>query len=157
MTQFLDFVQSILSQSLHLLVFPRTIAAKTMNLSTVDEPFRGKDLDEFIAHFGLFSMKTTLLKLGITSLDGLVQILTKDTLMTTLEEDSNPADFETLLDAIRKTDIVNHISEKPIPYRLRSGNKKRSGKRKKGRDDDEEDQEVREMRKKKVGIRGMSS
>ena len=118
-------------------------SSASMTLCTVEEPFRGAILDEFIAHFGLFSLKPLLLKHDITTLEELVGT----SAMATLEEAADPTEFENLLYALRKTDIVHRISEEPIPYGLRSGNKKKSGKRKKSRDDEEdEDPNIREMR-----------
>lgn len=115
--------------------------------AALDETFSCSSLDTFIVHFGLSSIQTTLADFDVTTLNDLVEILSKDSVMTSLEGVISPDDYEALLHAISKTNIVHKISEKPIPYALRSGNKKKSGKRKKSRDDEEdEDAGIRDMR-----------
>jgi hypothetical protein len=128
--------------------------AKAMDLATVEDIFQGTELEEFVAHFGLFSLKPVLNELDIKTLDKLLLILSDQSLMKELEDRASPVDFETLIGAIQKTDIGAIINEQPIPYTLRSGNKKKSGKRKKQDDDETEDPEVRNFWKKKGNIRG---
>jgi hypothetical protein len=57
-----------------------------------------------------------------------------------------------IIDEVVEDDATATIRD-TIPYSLRSGKKKRAGKRKKD-EDEEDDEETREMRTKRVNIRG---
>ena len=120
-----------------------------VKLSTLKEPFKGNGLEDFIAYYGLFSIKPVLQKVKVESLTQLLEVLSSqdDNRAMTIEEATSSEDFEHLLQAIRGSGIDDTIVEEEIPYTLRSGRRKKSGKRKKSADnEDERDIELREMR-----------
>lgn len=117
--------------------------------------FQGTSLEEFIAHFDLISMQSILKELNVSTLDGLLEILSQENLVSQLKVSTRHEEIDTLLNAVKSVNLVISKSEEsPIPYSLRSGNKKRSHKRKQASYEAEVDPRIQEARNKKKCIRG---